>query len=62
MKVEITKTKRLEDLNRTVAPGTVLESPKDAPEPMLRAYVNNGIAKELVAAPAPAKKEVPLGS
>ena len=46
MKIEFTKPRELVDLARTVKPGDLLESPKDAPEELLRAYVQNGIAIE----------------
>lgn len=47
MKIEITKTRDLDALSRIVKPGDVLESPKDAPEELLQAYVNNGIARDI---------------
>ena len=54
MKITFTKFRDLDALSRTVRPGDTMESPADAPEELLRAYVNNGIAtesKETIAAP-----------
>lgn len=47
MKVEFKRPGELVDLSRTVKRGDILESPQDAPEELLQAYVNNGIAKTL---------------
>ena len=44
MRIEFTKHQELLDIGRSVKPGDVLESPKDAPEELLQAYVNNNIA------------------
>jgi len=68
MKIEFTASKELIDLARTVKPGDTLEAPKDAPEELLQAYVDNGIAKTLppptppkiggeVESPPPSSKE-----
>lgn len=47
MKIEFTQSKELIDLSRTVKVGDTLVSPADAPEELLRAYVTNGIAREV---------------
>ena len=47
MKIEFTQYRKLDDLSKTVAPGVTMESPADAPEELLRAYITNGIAKEV---------------
>jgi hypothetical protein len=47
MKIEFTDHRELIDIGRTVKHGDVLESPLDAPEDLLQAYVSNGIARNL---------------
>jgi hypothetical protein len=47
MKIEFTKFRTLDTIARTVKPGDTLESPKDAPDELLRAYVTNGIARDI---------------
>ncbi|MDD2365172.1 MAG: hypothetical protein PHN84_03315 [Desulfuromonadaceae bacterium] len=51
MQIRIIKRRFLNSLNRNVKVGEVLESPKDVTEALLTAYVNNGIAEEIKAAP-----------
>lgn len=51
MKIEITKPRHLNSLNRTVKPGDILESPADASEKLLQVYVDNGIARILTTSP-----------
>ncbi len=47
MKIEFISHRDLLELARTVKPGDTLESPTDAQEELLQAFVNNGIAKIL---------------
>lgn len=59
MKIEFIAPRDLDALSRSVMPGDVLESPKDAPEELLQAYVGNGIAREIPAQTKPAPKDTP---